>query len=233
MNLALFDLDNTLLSCDTDVEWLAFLIAQGVVPASEQAANLETDERYRQGTIGAAEYARFYLRYYPAHDMATLTRWRERFVATRIVLKIAESATSLLRSHAMDLRVIITATNRFLTEPIAAALGVEHLIATEPRIAGGRFTGDFEGVPCMREGKVDRLQSWLGHRGKSLKDYESWFYSDSINDLPLLERVTHPVAVDPDARLRKIAQTRGWKIVSLRSVNAGEGEALKPREAEQ
>ena len=233
MNLALFDLDNTLLSCDTDVEWLAFLIEEGAVPAPEQAANLETDERYRQGTIGAAEYARFYLRYYPAHDMATLTRWRERFIATRIVPKIAEWTPGLLRSHAKDLRVIITATNRFLTEPIAAALGVEHLIATEPGIAAGRFTGDFEGTPCMREGKVSRLESWLLERGASLTAYASWFYSDSINDLPLLERVTHPVAVDPDARLRKIAQTRGWKVVSLRSVNAGEGEALNPREAEQ
>ena len=234
MNLALFDLDNTLLSCDTDVEWLAFLIREGAVPAAEQAANLETDERYRQGAIGAAEYARFYLRYYAQHDMATLAAWRERFVTTRIVPKVAASAPSLLQSHAEDLRVIITATNRFLTEPIAAALGVEHLIATEPRIAGGRFTGDFEGTPCMREGKVERLQSWLGMRGKSLHDHEtSWFYSDSINDLPLLERVTHPVAVDPDARLRKIAQTRGWKVITLRSVNVAQPEAFKPREAQQ
>ena len=233
MNLALFDLDNTLLSCDTDVEWLAFLIDEGAVPAAEQAANLETDERYRQGTIGAAEYARFYLRYYPAHDMATLTAWRERFITSSILPRVLPAARGLLASHREHLRVIITATNRFLTEPIAAALGVEHLIATEPRVAGGRFTGDFDGVPCMREGKIERLELWLKGRRESLPAYTSWFYSDSINDLPLLERVTHPVAVDADARLRKIAQTRGWKMISLRSVNAGEGEALKPREAQQ
>jgi HAD superfamily hydrolase (TIGR01490 family) len=233
MKLALFDLDNTLLSCDTDVEWLAFLVRQGAVPAAEQAANLETDERYREGTIGAAQYARFYLRYYPPHDMASLLAWRERFLADAILPKVLPAARTLLASHSEDLVVIITATNRFLTEPIAAALGVEHLIATEPRMAEGRFTGDFEGAPCMREGKVERLQSWLGKRGRALQDCETWFYSDSINDLPLLERVRHPVAVDPDARLRKIAQTRGWKIISLRCVNAGQAEAFKPREAQQ
>ena len=233
MKLALFDLDNTLLSGDTDVEWLAFLIQEGAVPACEQASNLDIDARYAEGRIGAAEYVRFYLRYYPPHEMATLLAWRELFIQNCIVPKIATGARRLIESHKADLSVIITATNRFLTEPIAAELGVAQLIATEPQIAGGRFTGEFEGTPCMREGKVERLEAWLRARGESLGSCESWFYSDSINDLPLLERVTHPVAVDPDPRLRKIAQTRGWEIVSLRAVNAGGIEALTPREARQ
>jgi HAD superfamily hydrolase (TIGR01490 family) len=217
MNLALFDLDNTLLSGDTDVEWLAFLVGEGIVTRSEEAANAQMDRRYREGSVDAAEYVRFYLRYYPPHEMATLLAWRERLVRERIVPKIAAGARALLERHQGDLCVIITATNRFLTEPIAAALGVQHLIATEPQFAGGRFTGEFEGPPCMREGKVARLEAWLRARGESLGSFESWFYSDSINDLPLLERVTHAVAVDPDPRLGKIALTRGWPVVSLRT----------------
>jgi HAD superfamily hydrolase (TIGR01490 family) len=226
MNLALFDLDNTLLSGDTDVEWLAFLVGQGTVPRSEAQANAQMDRRYRDGSVDAAEYVRFYLRYYPPHEMARLLAWREAFVLERIVPKIAAGARALLESHKADLCVIITATNRFLTEPIAAALGVQHLIATEPQIVGGRFTGEFEGTPCMREGKVERLQAWLRARGESLDGLATWFYSDSINDLPLLERVTHPVAVDPDPRLGKIALTRGWPVVSLRTVNPAGGPAV-------
>ena len=234
MKLALFDLDNTLLSGDTDVEWVAFLVRQGVVSTAEQARNLEMDERYRRGEAAAAEYTRFYLRYYPPHDMATLLAWRERFIASCILPKVLPAARRLVDSHREDLALIITATNRFLTEPIAAELGVPHLIATEPQIAGGRFTGDFEGTPCMREGKVERLQSWLAERGRSLQDYEtSCFYSDSINDLPLLERVTHPVAVDPDPRLGHIAHNRGWRILSLRTVNAPDARAFNPRETKQ
>jgi len=226
MKLALFDLDNTLLSCDTDVEWLSFLVGEGAAPASEQARNIETDALYREGRIDAAQYVRFYLRHYPPHDMATLLAWRERFLKQSILPRIAAGAASLLESHKADLSVIITATNRFLTEPVAAALGVEHLIATEPQIVGGRFTGEFEGAPCMREGKVERLQAWLRARGESLDGFATWFYSDSINDLPLLERVTHPVAVDPDPQLGKIALTRGWPVVSLRTVNPETGHAV-------
>ncbi|MGH8691883.1 MAG: HAD family hydrolase [Burkholderiales bacterium] len=218
MKLALFDLDNTLLSGDTDVEWLDFLIEQGILPASEQQANVEMDRRYRSGEAAAFEYVRFYLRFYPAHDMATLLAWRARFLETRIQPRILPAARGLIENHRKDLVAIITATNRFLTEPIAAALGVEHLIATEPEIANGRFTGDIVGTPCMREGKIEHLERWLDRRGKALEDFaESWFYSDSINDLPLLERVTHPVAVDPDAKLAIAARERGWRTVTLHS----------------
>jgi len=218
MNLVLFDLDNTLLSGDTDVEWLDFLIEQGVLPAAERKANLEMDRRYRAGEADALEYVRFYLRYYPAHDMATLVGLRERFVSERMGPRMLPRGRELIRESQRSLVAIITATNRFLTEPIAAAFGVEHLIATEPEIARGRFTGDVVGEPCMREGKIGHLQRWLARRGQALGDFpQSWFYSDSINDLPLLERVSHPVAVDADERLDGIARERRWRRLSLRA----------------
>jgi HAD superfamily hydrolase (TIGR01490 family) len=224
MNLALFDLDNTLLSGDTDVEWLGFLVEQGVLSKSDQEANVEMDRRYRAGEAGALEYVRFYLRFYPAHDMAELLAWRGVFLRERIEPRILPAARKLIENHKVDLTAIITATNRFLTEPIAAEFGVEHLIATEPEIVAGRFTGEVAGTPCMREGKVTRLEAWLASRGAALAEFaQSWFYSDSINDLPLLERVTHPVAVDPDPKLAAAARSRGWRTLTLREGSAARG----------
>jgi HAD superfamily hydrolase (TIGR01490 family) len=217
MNLALFDLDNTLLDGDTDFEWLEFLVEQGAVSKEERLRNREMDERYRTGEADPVEYVRFYLRFYPPHAMATLLGWRTRFIRERIEPRLLPAGRELIARHRGDLAAIITATNRFLTEPIAAALGVEHLIATEPRIVDECFTGDVDGVPCMRHGKIERLEKWLQARRASLASYEqSWFYSDSVNDVPLLERVTHPVAVDPDERLRKMAEQRAWPVISLR-----------------
>jgi HAD superfamily hydrolase (TIGR01490 family) len=224
MNLALFDLDNTLLSGDTDFEWLAFLVEEGLLSTSAQEENAEMDRRYRSGEAGPLEYVRFYLRFYPPHGIATLLAWRARFFEERIRPRMLPAARELLSSHKKDLVAIVTATNRFLTEPIAAAFGVEQLIATEPQIANGRFTGDIAGVPCMREGKIERVEAWLAARGKTLADFgESWFYGDSINDLPLLERVTHPVAVDADPKLEKIARQRGWRTLTLRAAPAARG----------
>jgi HAD superfamily hydrolase (TIGR01490 family) len=221
MNLALFDLDNTLLSGDTDFEWLAFLVEQGVLSRSDEGANARMDRRYRSGEAGTLEYVRFYLRHYPPHDMPTLLAWRERFTKNSILPRIPQAARALVASHRADLVAIITATNRFLTEPIAAEFGVEHLIATEPEIIAGRFTGEVAGTPCMREGKITRLEAWLAAPGAALADYpQSWFYSDSINDLPLLERVTHPVAVDPDINLERIARRRGWRTLTLRQMES-------------
>ena len=217
MNLALFDLDNTLLSGDTDVEWLDFLIGRGVVDRALRERNVEMDRRYRSGETGALDYVRFYLSFYPPHAMRELLDWRGAFFDERIRPRMLPAARELLENHRADLVAIITATNRFLTEPIAAAFGVEHLIATEPQIAAGRFTGDVVGAPCMREGKIEHLTRWLGERGQTLEEFaQSWFYSDSINDLPLLSRVTHPVAVDPDERLAALARERGWRTLSLR-----------------
>jgi HAD superfamily hydrolase (TIGR01490 family) len=218
MNLVLFDLDNTLLSGDTDVEWLDFLIERGVLPKSEHQANLEMDRRYRVGQADALEYVRFYLRFYPAHELSTLLAWRATFLETKIKPRMLPAARQVIQNQEKNnLVAIITATNRFLTEPIAAAFGVEHLIATEPETRNGRFTGDIVGAPCMREGKIEHLERWLAARGRKLGDFaQSWFYSDSINDLPLLERVTHPVAVDPDRNLAEIASRRGWRQLTLR-----------------
>ena len=217
MNLALFDLDNTLLNGDTDVEWLDFLIERGVLDRGLRGRNLEMDRRYRSGEAGALDYVRFYLSFYPPHGMQELLDWRADFFEERIRPRMLARARALLDSHRDDLVAIITATNRFLTEPIAAAFGVEHLIATEPQVAGGRFTGDVVGPPCMREGKIAHLSLWLSRRGRTLGEFrQSWFYSDSINDLPLLSEVTHPVAVDADERLRALARERGWRTMSLR-----------------
>jgi len=218
MNLVLFDLDNTLLSGDTDVEWLDFLIEQGILPQAEHQANLEMDRRYRTGEADALEYVRFYLRFYPRHDMPALLGLRGQFMKQRIEPRMLPAARRLIQERkGNNLLAIITATNRFLTEPIAAAFGIEHLIATEPQMRDGRFTGDIVGPPCMREGKITWLQKWLQSRSSSMGEFpETWFYSDSINDLPLLERVTHAVAVDPDPRLAEIARQRGWRTLSLR-----------------
>jgi len=212
MKLALFDLDNTLLSGDTDVEWLDFLVERGAAPRDAARANEEMDRKYRSGDASPLDYVRFYLSYYPPHDMAALLAWREEFFKTKIKPLMLPAAQRLIASHRADLVAIITAT-----EPIAAAFGVEHLIATEPQTRNGRFTGDIVGAPCMREGKIEHLERWLAARGMKVADFaESSFYSDSINDRPLLERVTHPVAVDPDARLAEIARLRGWRSLTLR-----------------
>ncbi len=217
MNLVLLDLDNTLLSGDTDVEWLDFLVEQGVLPESAREENRGMDERYRSGRADALAYVRFYLRYYPPHDMEKLLELRDRFIPARIEPCMLPKARELIQQNRRNLVAIVTATNRFLVEPIARGFGIEHLIATQPEIRDGRFTGDIVGPPCMKEGKISWVESWLAGRKTSLKDFrESWFYSDSINDVPLLERVTHPVAVDPDARLAEVARQRGWRTLSLR-----------------
>jgi HAD superfamily hydrolase (TIGR01490 family) len=217
MKLALFDLDNTLLRGDTDVEWLDFLVEQGALPPAERAANHAMDRRYAAGRASTLEYVRFYLGYYRPYALDELRAWRSRFFEQKIKPIMLPAARELVQQNQRNLTAIITATNRFLVEPIAAAFGVEHLMATEPEMRDGRFTGDVVGPPCMREGKIFWLEKWLAARNASLGDFpESWFYSDSINDLPLLERVTHPVAVDPGPRLAEVARERGWRILSLR-----------------
>ena len=218
MRLALFDLDNTLLTGDSDDEWFDFLVERGAVDrATESAAHAELVGRYREGRVGTLEFCEYFLQLFVPHEMAALLAWREKYIREWIVPRIPDSARALLARHRGDLVVIATATNRFLTEPIAAELGVAHLIATEPELRDGRFTGKVSGTPSFREGKVVRVEAWLAARGQSLRDFtQSWFYSDSINDRPLLERVTHPVAVDPDPQLSRLALERGWQVLSLR-----------------
>lgn len=222
MQLALFDLDNTLLAGDSDFAWAQFLIEKGVLDREVyEARNQAFYEQYKAGTLDILEFLDFQLKPLSRHARAQLDAWHREFMAAKILPIVAPGTPALLRRHAGHVCVIVTATNSFVTAPIAAHLGVPHLIATEPEVVGGEFTGRPSGTPSFREGKVARLEQWLRQRGQTWADVEeSWFYSDSLNDLPLLERVTHPVAVDPDATLRAQAEQRGWPIVSLRDVRA-------------
>lgn len=215
--VALFDLDHTLLSGDSDDLWFEFLADAGIVDrAAEAARKADVVGRYRAGTVGVHEFCEYFLSLYVPHDLGTLVDWRERFLRERILPRIPTAARELLAGHAADLVVIATATNRFLTEPIAAELGVRHLVATDPELKDGRFTGRVVGTPNFRDGKAVRVREWLARRGEPLEAFdESWFYSDSINDRPLLEQVTHPVAVDPDPALRALAGERGWPVIEL------------------
>jgi HAD superfamily hydrolase (TIGR01490 family) len=217
MKLALFDLDNTLLEGDSDVEWAQYLIEEGVLhPEEYHARNQWFSDNYKAGTLDIQEFLKFQLAPLAAHPRDQLDRWHEGFMQRKIRPIIRERAVDLLATHAGALRAIVTATNSFITAPIARELGVEDLVATDIEEVDGRFTGKASGTPCFREGKITRVGEWLAGRGKRLKDFESWFYSDSHNDTPLLERVDHPVAVDPDPTLAAHAKERGWEIISLK-----------------
>jgi len=217
MKLALFDLDNTLLAGDSDVEWAQFLIEEGVLhPQEFHAKNIWFADRYKDGTLDIHEFLEFQLAPLAAHPRDRLDAWHQGYMQRKIRPIILDRAVELLGSHAGALRAIVTATNRFITAPIARELGVEHLVATDIEEIEGKFTGKPKGTPCFREGKIARVDEWLAAQGKRLGDFESWFYSDSLNDLPLLERVDHPVAVDPDPTLFAHAKGRGWEIISLR-----------------
>ena len=220
MRLALFDLDNTLLSGDSDYEWGQFLVEHGVLDReSYEAQNRTYYEQYVAGTLDIHEYLGFALRPLAAHAPEDLGRWHAEFMRLRILPMITPAARALVQRHlgAGELCAIITATNSFVTAPIARAFGVKHLIATEPEIRAGRFTGRVAGTPCFRDGKLARLEEWLAGMDRRLRDFEeSTFYSDSHNDLPLLERVTRAVAVDPDEALAAEAARRGWPVISLR-----------------
>jgi HAD superfamily hydrolase (TIGR01490 family) len=220
LRLALFDLDNTLLAGDSDYEWGQFLVDRGILEREEyEAQNRLYYEQYAAGTLDIHEYLGFALRPLAAHTPEDLARWHADFMQSRILPMAGQAARSLVHRHLErgDLCAIITATNSFVTAPIAREFGVSHLIATEPESRNGRFTGRVLGTPCFREGKVRRLDEWLEGLGRRLQDFaESSFYSDSHNDLPLLERVSRPVAVDPDAALGAEAARRGWERISLR-----------------
>ena len=220
MRLALFDLDNTLLAGDSDYEWGQFLVDRGVLEReSYEAQNRAFYEQYKAGTLDIHEFLGFALRPLAAHTPAELDRWHAEFMRARIAPMMLPAARALVRRHldSGDLCAIITSTNSFVTRPIAREFGIEHLIATEPEKANGRFTGRVAGLPSFREGKVRRLEDWLRGLGKRLAEFEaSACYSDSHNDLPLLEQVTRPVAVDPDETLARVAAQRGWETISLR-----------------
>lgn len=217
MTLALFDLDNTLLSGDSDYEWGRFLVKKNLVDADTyEQANIRFYEQYKVGKLDIHEFCAFAFKPLAEHSFNTLKAWHNEFMQTTIDAFISKKAQALVESHRQKQHtlMIITATNSFVTLPIATAFGIPHLLATEPKIINDRYTTEIEGVPCFQEGKVTRLQQWLETREETLED--SYFYSDSHNDLPLLEMVKHPIAVDPDEKLKQIAQQRDWKIISLR-----------------
>ena len=217
--LTLFDLDHTLLSGDSDVLWCDFLIAQGEIDgASFKARNADIDARYQDGSVTVQEFSNFYLGTLAGRSPEQWHPLRRRYFASEILPRLPESAMDLVRSHldAGDLVVLTSATNRFLTELTAAVLGIEHLLGTELELQDGVFTGRASGVLNMRGGKVTRLHAWLAERGQSLARFHSAAYSDSMNDLPLLETVNEAIAVDPDPRLAVIAKERGWRVLNLR-----------------
>ncbi|MEZ5660625.1 MAG: HAD family hydrolase [Burkholderiaceae bacterium] len=220
MNLALFDLDYTLLPIDSDHGWSQFLGETGVIDGDEH--NRRNDAffaQYQAGTLVIEEFLAFQLAPLAAHDRATLDRLHAQYMETKVRPNLHPAALELVRAHrdAGDLCAIVTATNEFVTRPIAGLFGIEHLIAIELETdAGGRYTGRHRGTPSFREGKITRTEQWLASLGHSLADFaHCWFYSDSANDLPLLERVNHPIATNPDERLTRIALERRWPVLRL------------------
>jgi len=216
MTLAIFDLDNTLLRGDSDHAWGQFLVENRVVDGeSYRRENERYYAQYRAGTLDILEFLAFALRPLAMHDLDTLRAWHRRFLQEKIRPMITAAAHALVESHRArgHTLVVITATNSFVTAPIAAEFGIHRLIATEPEMRDGHYTGNIRGVPCYREGKVTRLKAWMTEHGETLEG--SWFYSDSHNDLPLLGIVDHAVAVNPDAVLRTEAKARGWRILQL------------------
>jgi HAD superfamily hydrolase (TIGR01490 family) len=220
VNLTLFDLDNTLLNGDSDFEWSQFLIRIGVLDRELfEAKNLDFYEHYKAGTLDIQEFLDFQLKPLSRHARKTLDEWHRRFMREQALGMISEAARDLVNRHrkAGDVCAIITATNSFVTAPIAREFGVEHLIATEPEQKNGEFTGRVAGVPSFREGKITRLEEWMELQGWDWSSFaETTFYSDSLNDLPLLAKVKHPIAVNPDETLLKHANLHGWKVMSLR-----------------
>jgi len=217
MSLALFDLDNTLIAGDSDHAWGEFLVAKGLVDAQEyKQTNDYYLQAYQEGTLDIHEYLSFSLRPLTQYSTQDLYTWRTEFVNEYIAPLVLTKGKELLAEHHSKghQRVIITATNRFITAPIAELLGVQDLIAVEPEMQDGRYTGKIIGTPSFREGKITCLENWLKNNQFNLNG--SYFYSDSHNDLPLLKKVANPVAVDPDPELYAYAQQQGWPVISLR-----------------
>ncbi|MDX1597449.1 MAG: HAD family hydrolase [Marinobacter sp.] len=217
MTLAIFDLDNTLLAGDSDHAWGEFLVEEGIVDAEEyRKANDRFYQEYLNGELDILHYLGFALQPLAKHAMADLLTWRERFMDKKVRPMLQDKAFNLLDEHRNQghTLMIITATNRFVTEPIADILGIEHLIATDPELVDGHYTGEVAGIPSFQGGKVTRLNDWLASNSETLDG--AWFYSDSHNDAPLLRKVDNPVAVDPDPTLEKLAVENGWKVMSLR-----------------
>jgi HAD superfamily hydrolase (TIGR01490 family) len=217
--LALFDLDHTLIPIDSDYEWGEFTISLGWCDATEfKRRNTEFFEQYRAGTLDIHDYVRFATQAIREQGTINSIAAHARFMSEIVQKSIKVQALELVGRHrdAGDELVIVTATNEFVTRPIADAFGVSELIAVElARDAQGNLTGEISGTPSAREGKVTRMEQWLAARHLGWDDVQTTFYTDSLNDLALLEKATYPVATNPDPRLRALAQERGWRILDL------------------
>ena len=217
MDLAIFDLDNTLLAGDSDYLWGQYLVERGIVEAaSYEAANQRFYDQYKAGELDIRAFLRFSLQPLRDNDPQELEGWRADFIRDKVRPIVAPLTAELLQRHRDrgDTLLIITATNRFVTEPIAAELGIENLLATDPEIVDGVYSGEVAGIPCFQGGKVERLKMWLAAQETTFT--QQWFYSDSHNDLPLLEQVDIPVAVDADPQLSQAAEHNAWRQLSLR-----------------
>lgn len=217
--IALFDLDHTLIPFDSDFEWNEFTIALGWRDGDAfRRTNDAFFAQYRAGTLDIHAYVRFATQAMREQGAIKSEAARARFMSARVLKDLKKQALDLVKAHqaAGDAVVIVTATNEFVTRPIADAFGVAELIAIDlAKDAQGEYTGEIAGTPSFREGKVTRVESWLAQKSLGWQDIETTFYSDSMNDLPLLEKVTHPVATNPDERLRELAVARGWRILDL------------------
>ena len=218
--LALFDLDNTLLAGDSDYNWSLFLISEGLLDAkTHHDRNEQFYADYKNGCLDIVRFLKFQLQPLSQHPKKFLDELHLKYMEKVIKPMMTVKAQNLVDKHqaAGDMCVVITATNSFVTKPIATAYGIEHLIGSDPEMVNGEYTGGVTGVPSFHEGKVTRINLWLAERGKKLSDFEvSYFYSDSHNDLPLMQLVTNPVAVDADAILTAYAQEQTWPLISLR-----------------
>ncbi len=218
MSLAIFDLDNTLIADDSDFLWGQFLVNQGIVDKDHyEQANSKFYEDYKQGRLDIVEFLDFSLAPLAKNDAEQLFQWRKQFIEEVISPILLQPARNLVNQHREqgDTLLVITATNRFVTEPIVKLYGIDNLLATTPEFINGQYTGKFIGAPCFQNGKVTLLQEWLKESEESMEN--SWFYSDSHNDLALLKLVENPVAVDPDNILRDYAEQAQWPIISLRN----------------
>jgi HAD superfamily hydrolase (TIGR01490 family) len=221
MELVLFDLDNTLLAGDSDFEWAQYLISRGVLDKEVyEARNQEFFDQYKAGTLDIFEFLDFQLKPLARHSRAQLDAWHREFMDTRILPMMTPQSVALVNKHLDSgaIVAIVTATNSFVTGPIARAFGIPHLIATIPAQENGAFTGKPRGTPAFKAGKIERVENWLESLGLCWESFtRSWFYSDSHNDLPLLGKVSEPVAVNPDDTLRAHATAQGWQVISLRN----------------
>lgn len=219
-NLALFDLDNTLLAGDSDYNWSIFLISEGLLDEkTHHERNEQFYQDYKNGCLDIYAFLKFQLQPLAQHPKAFLDELHQKYMAKVIKPMMTEKAQALVDAHKAngDICMVITATNSFVTKPIATAYGIEHLIGTDPEMVDGQYTGGVSGTPSFQQGKVTRLNAWLAERGQHLSDFEkSYFYSDSHNDLPLMKLVTHPVAVDADPTLTDYAKAQGWPLITLR-----------------